>query len=259
VSVQAIGQCWGPTFPVSAPGISPQTVRLVAIAVADVVNDVHHNEFWGARRLLAEKVGIDPDTVSDVMQHLCAVGVIEVVERNPGKSVRYRWLGGGGPPPLPEPGSGGSPPLPAVAEPLGSGGVTAGGAVGSPPNTESNANHSKGNPNNARLSKIDKHGEDQKFEAFWIAYGRIGPRKKARECWDSAIKRDTPESIHAGLLLWLAYWEHPDASKPKWPQGWLNQDYWRDEPPKILDRKRESMVDRAFRERREQRDGPRNG
>ena len=71
------------------------------------------------------------------------------------------------------------------------------------------------------------------FDIFWDEYGRLGPRKKALECWKKAIDKDTPENIISGLRAWLAYWQHPDAAKQKWPQGWLNEERWRDEPPRL--------------------------
>lgn len=42
----------------------------------------------------------------------------------------------------------------------------------------------------------DAASED--FEAFWLTYGRVGPRKKALECWRKAIRKDSPDVILAG-------------------------------------------------------------
>jgi hypothetical protein len=71
------------------------------------------------------------------------------------------------------------------------------------------------------------------FEAFWETYEHIGPRKKAWECWRKAVKRDEPDVILAGLRRWMDYWHSPGATAIKWPQGWLNADTWRDEPPPL--------------------------
>jgi hypothetical protein len=100
VSIQAMSACWGPDFPVRAEGLSSHAVRVVALAVADVVNDMHGHEFYAARKKLAEKVGMDRDTVGDVLKHLVEAGVLSVVELSPGKPVRYRWnIGTYGDPP----------------------------------------------------------------------------------------------------------------------------------------------------------------
>ncbi len=91
MSIEAMTACWGPLFPVEADKISPQTVRLVALAIADVVNDMHDNRFYARRKTLAEKVGCHPDTVGDVMQHLVAGKVLERLKSDPGRPVEYRW------------------------------------------------------------------------------------------------------------------------------------------------------------------------
>ncbi len=74
---------------------------------------------------------------------------------------------------------------------------------------------------------------DAAFELFWGTYRRTGPKKKAKECWLRAIKRDAPESIQAGLEAWVAYWDTPGSAQIKWPQGWLNEDRWQDTPPAV--------------------------
>jgi len=74
---------------------------------------------------------------------------------------------------------------------------------------------------------------DDAFELFWVTYHRTGPKKVAHACWQSAVKKDSPDAIQAGLERWIAYWDSPDATKIKWPQGWLNEERWRDDPPVI--------------------------
>src|SRR5262245_40756564 len=77
------------------------------------------------------------------------------------------------------------------------------------------------------------HALDALFETCWTAYGRVGAKKKARECWDRATRRAHPDAILAGLLRWKEYWDSPGAAQVKWPQGWLNEDRWCDDPPPI--------------------------
>ena len=80
-----------------------------------------------------------------------------------------------------------------------------------------------------RASKPD---EDVDFVEFWTMYGRVGPRKVAWECWRRAMKNGAePEDILDGLERWVAYWRTPGAAKVKWPQGWLNEERWKDPPP----------------------------
>lgn len=75
---------------------------------------------------------------------------------------------------------------------------------------------------------------DDWFEQFWVECGRVGPRKKAHECFVSAVKRGhAPEVILHGLRRWVRYWNSPGAAAQKWPQGFLNQEYFLDAPPPI--------------------------
>jgi len=81
------------------------------------------------------------------------------------------------------------------------------------------------------LEIVRRDDTPDRFEEFWQLYGRTGPKKKARECWNRAIKKDTADNIIAGLRRWVEYWATPGAASIKWPQGWLNEERWRDEPP----------------------------
>ena len=92
MSIEAMTACWGPDFPAEAEGLSPQTVRLVALAIADVVNDLHGNRFYAARKNVANKVCCHPDTVTDVFKHLVKYGIIEVLKASPGRPVEYLWI-----------------------------------------------------------------------------------------------------------------------------------------------------------------------
>lgn len=84
-------------------------------------------------------------------------------------------------------------------------------------------------------------GSDEDFELFWVTYGRTGPKKVARQCWDKAVKKaGGPAPIQAGLEKWVAYWKRPNAASVKWPQGWLNEERWKDDPPGALNGKKQS-------------------
>lgn len=90
MSVEAMAACWG-DFPVDVDGVSPTCVRVVALAIADVVNDLHGNELWASFDTIAAKVGVHRDRVRLVVRHLCAHGVLVKLEDRPGRTTRYRW------------------------------------------------------------------------------------------------------------------------------------------------------------------------
>lgn len=84
---------------------------------------------------------------------------------------------------------------------------------------------------------------DPDFKVFWQMYGRVGPRLKAWEVWQdvrAGRKRHkpfgpaSPQDIINGLERWVTYWRTPGASRVKWPQGWLNDRRWEDDPPSFL-------------------------
>jgi DNA-binding transcriptional ArsR family regulator/ribosomal protein S11 len=72
---------------------------------------------------------------------------------------------------------------------------------------------------------------DADFEAFWATYGRVGPKKDARKGYEAARKKASAIEIQQGLERWVAYWAQPGAAKVKWPQGWLTEERWNDDPP----------------------------
>jgi hypothetical protein len=76
---------------------------------------------------------------------------------------------------------------------------------------------------------------DRAFEQFWKTYGNLAGtgKQKTRECWNSAITRDSVERIQTGLEAWVAYWRTPGANRSMYAQGFLNQDRWTTEPPPV--------------------------
>lgn len=64
------------------------------LAIADVVNDAHGNEFWMTLEALAEKARCSRTTVSETLRTLYQIGGLEVVERGGGRgrATRYRFL-----------------------------------------------------------------------------------------------------------------------------------------------------------------------
>ena len=92
-----------------------------------------------------------------------------------------------------------------------------------------------------------KNEVDAAFVVFWDLYDRTGPRKKAHECFVAAVRRGhTFEQIIEGLRAWVVYWAQPGAAARKWPQGFLNQEYYLDEPPAVrVETSREAMPGRG--------------
>jgi len=98
----------------------------------------------------------------------------------------------------------------------------------------------------AKQAQLNVVAEDA-FESFWTLYGKIGPRKKAHECFVAAVRRGhDPNVIIAGLVRWVEYWDSPGAAAMKWPQGFLNQEYFLDAPPAPrVDVQRKAMPGRS--------------
>lgn len=96
MSVEAMSDCWGEHFPAKGcPEVHASTVRLVALAIADVVNDMNANEFFATLTTLAGKVDLHRDTVRRVIRHLVDVGVLATIEApHPGSTAPgvYRWI-----------------------------------------------------------------------------------------------------------------------------------------------------------------------
>lgn len=91
MSIEAMSGCWGEDFPCEAENIASSTVRLIALAIADTVNDLGGNEFYGSKERLAAKCGVHRDTVRLVVQHLTDAGVVEILRTRSGATTVYRW------------------------------------------------------------------------------------------------------------------------------------------------------------------------
>lgn len=69
---------------------SPATT-LVALAMADVVNDMHGHRFWASVAKLAPKCGLAESSVRKAVATLESDGWLTVIERREGSSTVYRW------------------------------------------------------------------------------------------------------------------------------------------------------------------------
>ena len=71
------------------------------------------------------------------------------------------------------------------------------------------------------------------FDAFWAAYPKKRGKWQAVAAWNNAVKRDTPENIIAGAKGYAEQIKRDSvqAQYIKYPQGWLNDDRWRENQP----------------------------
>lgn len=77
--------------------------------------------------------------------------------------------------------------------------------------------------------------EPCRFESeFWPLYPKKKNKVKAKEAYDEARKKDTQSNIIAGVRAYRREWENDPRTDDeknrfiKWPQGWLNEERWRD-------------------------------
>lgn len=86
MSAEARDALWG-----QWPETWTPAVKLTALGLADVVNDMHGNRFYASVGALARKAGLADSTVRDALAELEADSWLSVVERRPGQATIYRW------------------------------------------------------------------------------------------------------------------------------------------------------------------------
>ncbi len=223
MSISAMSSCWGEDFPVGAEGLSAPAVRVVALAVADVVNDVHHNEFYGSLPNLAAKVGLGRDTVRRVMKHLTDVGVITVRRAEEGRPTVYAWVWNG---PREYPAGSETPR-----------GLTRGGPRGlhrgdpadctAPIPTEPNAE-----PQGIFRSSTD----EQEFDEWWAVWPKKKAKGGARKQWVRTRKTTSFEVLMEGAQRVRDHFATIPKEEQRFtpdPERWLRKEQWLDEwtPP----------------------------
>lgn len=77
VSAEAMKAAWGSPY--------RGGTQLVLLAIADVVNDLHGNEFWMRQKVLAEKAHVSVSTVKEAVETLIADDWIKPDELDPEK------------------------------------------------------------------------------------------------------------------------------------------------------------------------------
>lgn len=222
MSAEALSSCWGPEFPPPPSGVGAAPYRLVALAVADIVNDMHHNRFYGSLGRLADKTGVARDTVRRVMAALVESGVIEVERECEGAPTVYRWLW------FRPRGETATPPRGGTATPLA--------AAPRPPRGGTATNSIELNDElNTSAHPADARA---RFDEFWSMYPRrIGKTSTTRRAsgadiaWEKATRLADPDGILAGLARRVDWWKRAGTPMDKipYPATWLNQCRWEDE------------------------------
>lgn len=70
-----------------------------------------------------------------------------------------------------------------------------------------------------------------RFDEFWAVFPLRRGKAPAEKAWSKAVRSTDPETIISGAARYrdeLA--SLPDPPKTKWPQGWLTDRRWEDEP-----------------------------
>jgi len=86
VANEAVGHAWQ-----HMPKDWTSSTKLVALAMADVVNDMNGWRFWSSVRTLAKKTGVSPRTVRESLRTLEEAGWLDRVEERPGETYVYEW------------------------------------------------------------------------------------------------------------------------------------------------------------------------
>jgi hypothetical protein len=190
-----------------------------------------------SRKKLAEKCGVSDKTIDTWVKALVAIGALRVKARYSEEGDRtsndYTLLIS--PPREVDVGTGGEVDF----------------AGTKPTSNETQLNDSSSSPPAVACLHPDE------FDRFWKTYGNLAGtgKKKAKECWNVAMKRgDPPAEIIAGLEAWVTYWRAPGAAKAMFAQGFLNQQKWTTPPPPLVGERKEAPGMGALRRRMKNQD-----
>ncbi len=201
MSVQASSECWG-----NMEGLTPAQM-VVLLAIADVVNDMHENQFWASSSSLARKVGMDSGNVRHRLQELTGLGWITVLTERAGRPTRYEWMG---------------------ARRRNAGARREHTPPASTAHTPVLSIQTQDEPKRNAIARADV---DVWFDQFWSVYPRRVGKRAARKAFDPALKRGLPDQIIAGAMTYARACERVDEARYiAHPATRLNGDRWLDEP-----------------------------
>jgi hypothetical protein len=205
---------------------------IVHFAVADVVNDMHRNEFWMLSHNLADKVRAQPSSVRGALRQLVEDGFLEVLSEGGGRSpTRYRFLFPdvevlwGQQQPSAEGTAGVVGTTAAVVGTTAAVVGTTAAVVGTTHNRKKKQNVEPNRKQNS--SVVATVDDDATFDAFWEAYGRKVGKKAACGQWDRHVRgKVDPEMVIAAAAAYAAV---TPVKYRKHPERWLRDHRWADE------------------------------
>jgi hypothetical protein len=222
-----------PEWVLFAP-ISPTAVRLYGVMARHADKDEHFSIV--SRGKLAEQARVAVHTVDRALAELVAIGAVTVEHRvnpnNPLHLLTNRYLLAVAPPKSAAQSSPkcGTTPIRRTSPSQG----------GSPKSGIERLERVSG----SRGSSTAPASSQPTFADFWRAYPVHKGKRPAEKAWANAIKGTDPGAIIAGAERYAEELAtHPNPPSPKWPQGWLNDRRWEDEPLPIPSQSRPRRPD----------------
>lgn len=228
MSADAIASIWGDS-PLSAPQ------KVVALAIAEVVNDAHDHMFWMHPGKLAKKVDMSPGRVRHRLAELVDLGFLTVIEQGGGrgKTTTYQWNL--------EPRSSCAESAEETAQPRTE-------TAQEPTETAQRVREDTSYIENKEQKRTEGSPTtlaDEDFSTFWCAYPRAKNRAAARRAWEKALKVASATEILSGLQTWLEDFRAMDIEFIPYPATWLAQEAWADVTDEAV-RQRQSEVRDAY-------------
>jgi len=205
----------------------------IHLAIADVVNDTHNNEFWMATDTVAQKTRTNRRTVQRAIDTLCNDGFMELTGKaTQHRPATYRFL---------------FPPVDIVwtSEQSGVTSDPSGVTSRTPGVTFDPSGVTPRHPNSNNSKELKEHtpsSNDSEFDTFWNIYPRKIARKKCEQWWHKHATTNAPTIIEAATAA-TKQWRK-DNTEPRYiphPYTWLNQERWQD-PPLIAALEREERA-----------------
>jgi hypothetical protein len=256
VSVEAITAVLHEEFPAPTAGVSRPSYMLVALIVANTVNDLNDNRFYAALGNVARKANINRDTVRRCVSALVEAGVLTVLDDRAGSPTEYRWEWFG---PRGDT-AGGSRPDRDPAGDRGRGDTAGGsrpdrgGVAATPRQTQENPTVTQGvehvNPTIVGATAIELTNVTESFDAFWQQYPRNESKPQARAAWASMTVDQRGEAL-AAITHWRAAadrrdWGGDDGRFIPYAVKWLRTQRWLAQVPRGQGRPQQSRSTEAL-------------
>jgi predicted transcriptional regulator len=188
----------------------------IHLAIADVVNDAHHNKLWMATDTIAQKTRTNRRTVQRAIDTLCNDGFMELVEKaTQHRPATYRFLFPNVDPVWvsEQPGVTSDPPE-VTSHPSG--------VTSDPP--EAVSRHPNSNNSKERKEPSPSSDDEDQFNQWWTLYPRKTAKQDARKAWKTATKQTPPADIIAATRHQTTTPGSPLNREPQYvpyPASWL--------------------------------------